>query len=139
MAADKRWRLICYDIREPARWRKVYKIIRGAGTHVQYSIFRCRLDDRELEKLRWELSRVMAKEDAFLVVDLCPRCAAKRDLAQPRRWLGRGPATFRIIGGEPAPVATTGSADAAQAPVGVGSTSTSAAPKPRRSRRKADL
>lgn len=99
MAADKRWRLVCYDIREPARWRKVYKIIRGAGTHVQYSIFRCRLDDRELEKLRWELSRVMAQEDALLVVDLCPRCAGKVISRNHVHGWDEVPQTFRIIGG----------------------------------------
>lgn len=99
MAVDKRWRLICYDIRDPARWRKVYKIVRGAGTHVQYSIFRCRLDDRELEKLRWELSRVMAAEDALLVVDLCPRCAGKVISRNHVHGWDEVPQTFRIIGG----------------------------------------
>ena len=140
MAVDKRWRLICYDIREPARWRKVYKLVRGAGTHVQYSIFRCRLSDREVEKLRWELSRVMAPEDALLVVDLCPRCARHVTSRNHVEGWDEVPKTFLILGGEPpAPVATTGSADTAQAPVGVGSPSASAAPKPRRARRKADL
>ena len=104
MAADKRWRLICYDIREPARWRRVYRIVRGAGTHVQYSIFRCRLDDRELEKLRWELSKVMAPEDALLVVDLCPRCAGNVISRNHVEGWDEVPATFRIIGGEQAPV-----------------------------------
>lgn len=99
MSVDKRWRLVCYDIREPARWRKVYKIIRGAGTHVQYSVFRCRLDDRELEKLRWELSRVMATEDALLVVDLCPRCAGNVISRNHVEGWDEVPKTFRIIGG----------------------------------------
>lgn len=75
MSADKRWRLVCYDIRTPARWRKVYKIVRGHGTRVQYSIFRCRLDQGEVERLRWELAKVMDPEDALLIVDLCPTCA----------------------------------------------------------------
>lgn len=100
MAVDKRWRLVCYDIREPARWRKVYKIVRGAGTHVQYSIFRCRLDDREVEKLRWELSRVMAPEDALLVVDLCPRCAGNVISRNHVEGWDEAPQTFRIIGGD---------------------------------------
>lgn len=100
MAVDKRWRLICYDIRDPSRWRKVYRIVRGAGTHVQYSVFRCRLDERELEKLRWELSRVMAPEDALLVVDLCPGCATKVISRNHVEGWDEVPRTFRIIGGE---------------------------------------
>jgi CRISPR-associated protein Cas2 len=88
MSADKRWRLVCYDIRTPARWRKVYKIIRGRGTRVQYSVFRCRLDQREVEHLRWELSKVMAPEDALLIVDL-PDLCSQRDLKKSRRRLAR--------------------------------------------------
>jgi CRISPR-associated protein Cas2 len=75
MSADKRRRLICYDIRESARWRDVYKIVRGRGHRVQYSICRARPDDLQVERLRWELARVMAPEDALLIVDLCPTCA----------------------------------------------------------------
>lgn len=48
----------------------------GAGERVQYSIFRCRLDRRDVERLRWELARVMAPEDSLLVVNLCPTCAS---------------------------------------------------------------
>lgn len=73
----QRWRLISFDIREPKRYRQVVRIIKGYAARIQYSVFRSRLDDRETERLRWELSRVMAEEDALLVVDLCPRCAAR--------------------------------------------------------------
>lgn len=76
MSVEKRWRLVCYDVRDPKRYRQVHKLVRGAGRSVQYSIFRCRLDARESERLRWELARVMAPEDSLLVVDLCPTCAA---------------------------------------------------------------
>lgn len=75
MAHDKRWRLVCYDVRDPKRYRRVHRIVRGRGRSVQYSIFRCRLDDRETERLRWELARVLAPEDSLLVIDLCPSCA----------------------------------------------------------------
>lgn len=75
MSPGKRWRLICYDVRDPKRYRKVFKILRGTGRSVQYSIFRCFLDSREAERLRWRLAEVMAPEDSLLVVDLCPTCA----------------------------------------------------------------
>jgi len=77
MSADKKWRLVAYDVRDPKRYRKVFKILRGTGHSVQYSIFRCRLDDREAEKLRWRLAKVMDPVDRLLVVDLCPGCASK--------------------------------------------------------------
>lgn len=72
-----RWRLISFDIRDTKRYRHVARIIKGYATRIQYSVFRARLDDRETQRLRWELSRVMADEDALLVLDLCPRCAAR--------------------------------------------------------------
>ena len=55
MAENKQWYVICYDITEPKRWRKVYKLVNGYGRRLQYSIFRCRLTPRRQEKLRWEL------------------------------------------------------------------------------------
>ncbi|MCZ2206830.1 CRISPR-associated endonuclease Cas2 [Cylindrospermopsis raciborskii] len=46
--------LICYDIRDSKRWRKVYKLLEGYRDRVQYSIFRSWLTMRSREKLRWE-------------------------------------------------------------------------------------
>ncbi len=101
MAVDKRWRLVCYDIREPARWRKVYKIARGRGRRVQYSVFRCRLDNLEVEQLRWELAQVMAPDDALLIVDLCPSCARNVISRNHVEGWQEQPATFRVIGSPP--------------------------------------
>lgn len=110
MSAEKRWRLVCYDIREPARWRKVYRIVRGRGHRVQYSVFRCRLDNREVEKLRWELAQVMAAEDALLIVDLCPTCAASViSRNHVGGWREKIP-SFRVVG--VGATATQASADA---------------------------
>lgn len=98
MSVDKRWRLICYDIRDVKRYRKVFKVLRGTGYSVQYSIFRARLDDRQTEQLRWELSRLIAPEDALLIIDLCPRCAdAIVSRNHVEGWTGE-PASFAIIG-----------------------------------------
>lgn len=74
---DRRWRLVCYDIRDPGRWRQVHRIVKGFGRRVQLSVYRCRLDDKQTEQMRWELSKVMASEDDLLIVDLCPSCAER--------------------------------------------------------------
>lgn len=100
MSAEKRWRLICYDVRDVKRYRKVFKLLRGTGHSVQYSIFRARLDDRQTEKLRWELSRVMAPEDALLIVDLCPHCAGNVVSRNHVDGWTAEPAPFTIIGGD---------------------------------------
>lgn len=100
----QRWRLISFDIREPKRYRKVIKVLKGYAVRIQYSVFRARLDDREAERLRWELSCVMDDEDALLVVDLCPHCAERViSKNQLDDWTAE-PATVIFVGnGEHAP------------------------------------
>ena len=51
-----------------------------------------------LAKLRWDLSRVMDKSDALLVVDLCPTCARNVVSRNHVEGWDEQPATFRIIG-----------------------------------------
>lgn len=74
---DIRWRLVCYDVRDPRRLRRVHRIVLAYGKMVQFSVYRCRLDNEKVEKLRWELAQVMEPEDALLIVDLCPSCAGR--------------------------------------------------------------
>jgi CRISPR-associated protein Cas2 len=69
--------LISYDIRDPKRWRKAYKILNGYGRPLQYSLFRCTLGQTEFERLRWELEKVLAAEDALLFVGLCSGCVQR--------------------------------------------------------------
>lgn len=77
MAEAKHWYLVCYDIRSPKRWRKAYKLLQGYGEHLQYSIFRCWLSQRQREKLRWELEKILTVEDSLLLVGLCHRCVER--------------------------------------------------------------
>ncbi len=97
MSAEKRWWLICYDIRDPKRYRGAHKLLKGAGRPVQYSVFRCRLDDIELERLRWELAKVLDATDRLLVLDLCPRCAERVISRNHVEGWTREPETFRVL------------------------------------------
>ncbi|MBL8393150.1 MAG: CRISPR-associated endonuclease Cas2 [Candidatus Accumulibacter sp.] len=72
---NQHWYLVSYDIRHPKRWRQAYRLLRGTGERIQYSLFRCRLTRTALEALRWELEQILDREDDLLVVHLCPRCA----------------------------------------------------------------
>ncbi len=77
MAESKNWYLVCYDIRCPRRWRKAHKLLLGYGEAVQLSVFRCRLSQRDREKLRWELEQILSQEDKILLVGLCHRCVER--------------------------------------------------------------
>lgn len=85
---NKNWYVVCYDIMEPKRWRKVYKLINGYGVRLQYSIFRCRLTVKQMEKLRWQLEKLMTSDDRLLILGLCEPCE-KRVAAhnRPEAWV----------------------------------------------------
>lgn len=62
MLIRKRVYMVCYDIcgkDSDKRLRRVYKTMRGYGEHVQYSVFRCVLTDRQMAELEAALDRVI--------------------------------------------------------------------------------
>ena len=65
--------IVCYDIGDDKRLRRVFKTLRGWGDHLQYSVFRCELTHRELVELRAELGAIIHHtEDQVLFVDVGP-------------------------------------------------------------------
>ena len=82
--SHQHWHLLAYDVHDEHRLRRTAKTLEGYGERLQYSVFRCKLSDRQLERLRWELSRIMAEEDSLLIVPLCDSCS--------QRLLAHGPA-----------------------------------------------
>ena len=98
MSGDKIWYLVAYDIREPRRLKKVAKHLKGYGSRIQYSIFRCRMGDRERERLKWELKRLMELEDNLLIVGLCSRCADRVIRVNSDASWAKDPPTFEIVG-----------------------------------------
>jgi len=65
--------LVTYDISDPDRLRRVFKVMRRFGDHLQLSVFRCELNARELVRLKAALSEVIhARDDQVLIADLGP-------------------------------------------------------------------
>lgn len=65
--------IVTYDVCNDRRWRKVFRIMRGYGDHLQYSVFRCELSDRERIGLMEKLTRVIKHdEDQVLLFPLGP-------------------------------------------------------------------
>ncbi len=65
--------LVCYDICDDKRLRRVHKSMRDFGDHLQYSIFECQFTPTDLAKCRYTLSEIINhREDQVLFVDLGP-------------------------------------------------------------------
>jgi len=65
--------LVCYDVSNDLRLRKVHKTMRGFGDHLQYSVFECQLTRTDLARCRHLLSEIIHhREDQMLFVDLGP-------------------------------------------------------------------
>lgn len=43
--------VVCYDITDPRRIQRMHRYLRRWGTPLQYSVFHCRLNDRERQSL----------------------------------------------------------------------------------------
>ena len=65
--------LVCYDIADDKRLRKVFKTMRDFGDHLQYSVFECQFTPTDLAKCRAALAELIHHaEDQVLFVDLGP-------------------------------------------------------------------
>lgn len=65
--------LVCYDIRDDYRLRKVHGTMRGFGDHLQYSVFECQFTPSDLVRCRHSLSQIINhRDDQVLFVDLGP-------------------------------------------------------------------
>lgn len=73
MASTRKRYLVCYDIADPKRLRRVAKLMQAYGTRIQYSVFECPLDNLKLEKLKLEARDLInSDDDQVLFVSLGP-------------------------------------------------------------------
>lgn len=71
MASTLRRYLVCYDISDPKRLRRIAKTLESYGTRIQYSVFECPLDDLRYEQVKAELNAIIQHtEDQVLFVSL---------------------------------------------------------------------
>lgn len=92
---DAAWWLVCYDVRDEKRLRRCAKHMEGYGNRVQYSVFRCWLTQRAMERLRWELTELLDPADEVLLMPLCSRCVdgivGIHGTERPKEWSDRPP------------------------------------------------
>ena len=65
--------IISYDISEPKRWRRIFKLMCGYGEWLQLSVFQARLSQSRVLQLEAALRKEMNQdEDHVLMVNIGP-------------------------------------------------------------------
>lgn len=89
MMSGRKLYIVCYDIREPKRLRRVYKVMLGYGDPLQYSVFVCELSEVERVLMEMRLREVAnVGEDSIAIVDLG---RVSRSVRRRVRVLGKAP------------------------------------------------
>ncbi|WP_324670312.1 CRISPR-associated endonuclease Cas2 [Geochorda subterranea] len=65
--------LVCYDITDEKRLRRVHRAMLGYGDPLQYSVFRCMLSQKEKALMVAHLSELIhPRQDRLLIINLGP-------------------------------------------------------------------
>ncbi len=65
--------IVMYDVCDNRRLHAIFRLMRGYGDHLQYSVFRCELSDHERAQMMARLSEVIKHdEDQVLIFPLGP-------------------------------------------------------------------
>lgn len=93
---DQRLYIVAYDISEPKRWRRIFKLMKGYGEWVQLSVFQCRLTPKQHAELIALLDGIIHHtEDHIILMDL-----GVADNVNPR-VVSLGKSDFHAIENEP--------------------------------------
>lgn len=69
--ADEHLYIVAYDICDPKRWRRIFKIMQGYGEWLQLSVFQCRLSQKRHAELIALLDGIIHhKDDHVILVDV---------------------------------------------------------------------
>jgi CRISPR-associated protein Cas2 len=81
--------LLCYDVRDDERLRRMAKLAEAYGYRLQYSVFLCDLSAVERSRLERAVRRTLELDvDGAVLIDLGP---AGRSSAGRFHWLSRPP------------------------------------------------
>lgn len=70
--------IVAYDIADDSRRTRVAELLEGRGQRVQFSVFECRLNDREMTRLRRKVAGIADERcDRVRWYPLCGPCSRK--------------------------------------------------------------
>ena len=73
MVKEEHLYIVAYDIGDPKRWRRVFRLMNGYGDWVQLSLFQCRMSRQRHAELIALLDGIIHNgEDHLVLLDLGP-------------------------------------------------------------------
>jgi CRISPR-associated protein Cas2 len=70
--------VVAYDITADRRRTRLHKRLKSFGTAVQYSVFECVLDERQLREMKAMVRKIIhSREDLIRYYSLCESCRAR--------------------------------------------------------------
>jgi len=77
--------VVSYDVADEKRLRRIFKLLRGYGEHIQYSVFLCQLTDKDKVVLSEKISDILhLKEDQAILMTLGP--VNEKRYSLPENW-----------------------------------------------------
>ena len=63
--------LVCYDICDPAKLGRVFRVVKSIGIHMQYSVFLCSFTWPELQEFKGRIAKIInTNEDDIRIYPL---------------------------------------------------------------------
>ena len=76
----KQFIVVVYDISNDKRRVKLHNLLKDYGTPVQYSVFECYLEARQIESMKKSVIKLMKKKvDSVRFYTLCDMCVKRID------------------------------------------------------------
>jgi CRISPR-associated protein Cas2 len=88
MNQEQLW-VVAYDSPNTKRRRKLAKLLEGFGERLQWSVFECRLQPHQLQRLRQGLARIATADDSIRLWGMPQRAQAAEQLGrtvEPTLW-----------------------------------------------------
>ena len=90
--------LIVYDISNDRRRTKLHNLLLSYGTPVQYSVFECRLDQKNLTRLKKAAGRLIRKRtDNVRYYFLCADCVNRIESSRPEEVTKSEPSQTLVV------------------------------------------
>ena len=94
MSEEKQFYIVVYDISNDRRRTRLHNRLQDYGSPVQYSVFECILDAKQLVRMKKMIKRTIKEsEDQVRIYHLCEACLQKT-------WLSR--ASVEVLDDPPA-------------------------------------